>query len=334
MYQAAADRYDSQMPYRRCGRSGILLPEISLGFWHNFGDNDDLVEGRQIMRAAFDAGITHFDFANNYGPPYGSAERNCGQILKEDFSSYRDELIISTKAGHDMWPGPYGEWGSRKNLLASLDQSLARLQLDYVDIFYSHRPDPHTPLEETMGALATAVNSGRALYVGLSKYPLAMLKDAVEILTAMGVRTLIYQPPCSILRPWPIEEKILPWLHETGIGCIAFSPLQQGLLTDKYVDSIPPNSRAKGESSFLTEDMVRDSQPTLRDLKKIANSLGISLQHLALKWVNQQQGMTSTLIGARTVSQLEDSISSTQIPDLTEDTLDAINLVTQARANS
>ncbi len=328
MYRAATDRYDSQMPYRRCGKSGILLPEISLGFWHNFGDQDNLVEGRKIMRTAFDNGITHFDFANNYGPPYGSAERNCGQILKEDFSLYRDELIISTKAGHDMWPGPYGEWGSRKHLITSLDQSLDRLQLDYVDIFYSHRPDPHTPLEETMGALATTVNSGRALYVGLSKYPLPMLKDAVEILTNMNIHTLIYQPPCSILRPWPIEENILPWLHEADIGCIAFSPLQQGLLTDKYVNTIPTGSRAKGKSTFLTEKTVIDTQPTLKILKSIADKLGMSLQHLALKWVSQQPGMTSTLIGARTVQQLEDSISSTRHPNLTDDILQAIEAAT------
>jgi len=227
-----------------------------------------------------------------------------------------------------MWPGPYGEWGSRKHLITSLDQSLDRLQLDYVDIFYSHCPDPHTPLEETMGALATTVNSGRALYVGLSKYPLPMLKDAVEILTNMNIHTLIYQPPCSILRPWPIEENILPWLDEAGIGCIAFSPLQQGLLTDKYVNTIPTDSRAKGKSTFLTEKTVIDTQPTLKILKSIADKLGMSLQHLALKWVSQQPGMTSTLIGARTVQQLEDSISSTRHPNLTDDILQAIEAAT------
>ena len=322
------DRYDGRMPYRRCGNSGVLLPEISLGFWHNFGDVDDLDEGRVVMRTAFDEGLTHFDFANNYGPPYGSAERNCGQILKDDFAGHRDELFISTKAGHDMWPGPHGEWGSRKHLLASLDQSLKRLQLDYVDVFYSHRPDPDTPLEETMGALATAVQSGRALYVGLSKYPLGMLKEAVAILKNLGISTLIYQPPCSILDPWPIDNGILPWLEENGIGCIAFSPLAQGLLTDKYVDGIPEDSRASGDSIFLTEAQVTQQQPLLHQLKEVASGQGLSLQHLALKWVGQQTGMTSTLIGARTVAQLRDNLASLKSPELNDETLREIARIT------
>lgn len=312
MFTAAPNRYEGTVGFRRCGRSGIHLPELSLGFWHNFGDHDDLEEGRRIMHTAFDSGIIHFDFANNYGPPYGSAEQNCGRILKEDFSSYRDELFISTKAGHIMWPGPYGEWGSRKSLLASLDQSLKRLQLDYVDVFYSHRPDPETPLEETMGALATAVHSGRALYVGLSKYPLPMLKEAIALLKGMGISTLIYQPPCNILNQAVIADGRLNWLDDNDIGCIAFSPLQQGLLTDKYVSNIPADSRAKSDSIFLTEDTVRNTQPTLKKLQAIANECGLSLQHLALKWVAQQKGVTSVLIGARTVSQLKDSISSTE----------------------
>ncbi len=227
------------MNYRRCGDSGLLLPEISLGFWHNFGHVDDFEESRKIMRRAFDRGITHFDLANNYGPPAGSAEENVGRILAEDFACHRDELLITTKAGHDMWSGPYGEWGSRKHMLASLDQSLKRLRLDYVDIFYSHRPDPETRLEETMSALATAVNSGRALYAGISKYPLKKLKKAVKILQDMGVRCIIYQPPYSILNRWPEAMGILDYLYEEKIGCVAFSPLAQGMLTPKYIDGIP-----------------------------------------------------------------------------------------------
>ena len=279
------------------------------------------------MRTAFDEGITHFDFANNYGPPYGSAERNCGAIFKEDFGSHRDELLISTKAGHDMWPGPYGEWGSRKHVLSSLDQSLDRLQLDYVDIFYSHRPDTDTPLEETMGALATAVQSGRALYVGLSKYPLDMLREAVDILKSLNISPLIYQPPCNILDQWPMKNGILPWIEENGIGCIAFSPLAQGLLTDKYVDGIPEDSRASGDSIFLTEDEVEQRQPTLRQLKAIADEQDMPLQHLALKWVSQQSGMTSTLIGARTVAQLRDNLDSVKRPKLSPKVMDQISRV-------
>lgn len=326
-YSASSSRYSGKVPYRRCGNSGIKLPEISLGFWHNFGDRDDLIEGRKIMRTAFDEGITHFDFANNYGPPYGSAEANCGRILKEDFAAYRDELIISSKAGHDMWHGPYGEWGSRKHLLASLDQSLARLQLDYVDIFYSHRPDPDTPLEETMSALVTAVQSGRALYVGLSKYPLDMLKEAVAILQSSGIRTLIYQPPFSILDRWPADEGIHDWLDENGIGSIVFSPLAQGLLTDKYVDGIPADSRAATESIFLNNESVEDARPKLAALQKVAQDLGMPLHQLALRWVLQQRGVTSALIGARTVDQLTSNLDTLGRPELPADALIKIDQI-------
>ncbi len=245
-------RYDGRMPYRRCGDSGLLLPAISLGFWHNFGGVDDFEEARRMMRRAFDRGVTHFDLANNYGPPPGSAEENVGRILVSDFVCHRDELIISTKAGHDMWSGPYGTNGSRKHLLASLDQSLKRLRLDYVDIFYSHCPDPETRLEETMSALATAVQSGRALYAGISKYPLKRLKKAVRILKDMGIRCLIYQPPYSILSRGYETAGILDWLHDEGIGCVVFSPLAQGMLTPKYLDGIPADSRAARPEGFLT----------------------------------------------------------------------------------
>lgn len=326
MYTPASDRY-SQMPYLNCGKWGLKLPAISLGFWHNFGDHDNLDEGRRIMHRAFDRGITHFDFANNYGPPYGSAERNCGKILKEDFASHRDELLIATKAGHDMWPGPYGEWGSRKYLLASLDQSLARLQLDYVDIFYSHRPDPDTPLEETMGALATAVQSGKALYAGISKYPLPMLKEAVAILKDMGVFTLIYQPPYNILSRGVETAGILDWLREQGIGCIVFSPLAQGMLTEKYLHGIPDDSRAASKSPFLTPETIAAQRPVLQSLAAIAKERGEPLHHLALNWTRHHPAVTSTLVGARTVAQLDDLLDSLHSPELTETHLDAITKI-------
>ena len=258
------------MKYRRCGDSGLLLPEISLGFWHNFGHVDDFQEARKIMRRAFDRGVTHFDLANNYGPPAGSAEENVGRILAEDFACHRDELIITTKAGHEMWGGPYGEWGSRKHMLASLDQSLKRLRLPYVDVFYSHRPDPETRLEETMSALATAVNSGRALYAGLSKYPLKKLKKAVKILKHMGIRCLVYQPPYSILNRWPEKEGILDFLHEEKIGCVVFSPLAQGMLTPKYIEGIPEGSRAARPEGFLQEEQVIAQQEEIRALGDLA----------------------------------------------------------------
>lgn len=326
MHTPASTRYD-HMPYHKCGKWGLKLPAISLGFWHNFGDHDDLDEGRRIMHRAFDRGITHFDFANNYGPPYGSAERHCGTILKEDFSAYRDELLIATKAGHDMWPGPYGEWGSRKYLLSSLDQSLARLQLDYVDIFYSHRPDPDTPLEETMSALATAVQSGKALYVGLSKYPLPMLKKAVAILKEMGVFTLIYQPPYNILSRWVEQAGILDFLQQEGIGCIVFSPLAQGMLTEKYLTEIPEGSRAARRDGFLTVDQVETFRPQLQQLHTIAQKRGEPLHHLALNWTRQHPAVNSTLVGARTVAQLDDLLDSLQSAPITDEQIAAINAI-------
>ncbi|MBT7957820.1 MAG: L-glyceraldehyde 3-phosphate reductase, partial [Akkermansiaceae bacterium] len=256
-------RYDGRMPYRNCGHSGLKLPAISLGFWHNFGDVDDLHESRRIMHRAFDLGITHFDFANNYGPPPGSAERNCGRIIKEDFLLHRDELIIATKAGYLMWDGPYGEWGSRKSVLSSLDQSLSRLQLDYVDIFYSHRPDPETPLDETMGALATAVQQGKALYVGISNYPPNMAADAIDILQDIGVRCIIHQPCYNMFDRW-IENGLTDVLLQKGVGCIPFSPLAQGLLTERYLKGIPAGSRANKEHGFLQESTVSDKISQIR----------------------------------------------------------------------
>ncbi len=307
-------RYDGRMPYRRCGDSGILLPAISLGFWHNFGYVDDFEEARRIMHRAFDRGITHFDHANNYGPPPGSAEENVGRILIQDFACHRDELIISTKAGHDMWNGPYGQAGSRKHLLASLDQSLKRLRLSYVDIFYSHCPDPATRLEETMSALASAVQSGKALYVGLSKYPLKRLKKAVKILREMGTRCLIYQPPYSILNRWPEAEGILEFLEEEGIGCIGFSPLAQGMLTPKYLSGIPDGSRAARTEGFLQISQVEAEQEKIRALGDLAAAHGTSLNHLALQWTLRVPVITSSLIGARTVAQLDDSLAALQSP--------------------
>ena len=301
------NRYDGRMPYRRCGKSGLKLPAISLGFWHNFGDVDDLNQSRSIMHRAFDLGITHFDFANNYGPPPGSAERNCGRILKEDFHTHRDELIISSKAGYDMWDGPYGEWGSRKYLLASLDQSLARLQLDYVDIFYSHRPDPDTPLEETMGALATAIQSGKALYVGISNYPADMAAEAIDILTTMGVRCLIHQPRYNMFDRW-IEDGLTDVLLEKGIGCIPFSPLAQGLLTGRYLDGIPSDSRAAKDHGFLQQEVVKQQIESVKKLDTIAQQRGQSLAHMALAWILRNPAVTSALIGASSVTQLEENV--------------------------
>ena len=301
------NRYDGRMPYRRCGKSGLKLPAISLGFWHNFGDVDDLNQSRSIMHRALDLGITHFDFANNYGPPPGSAERNCGRTLKEDFHAHRDELIISSKAGYDMWDGPYGEWGSRKYLLASLDQSLARLQLDYVDIFYSHRPDPDTPLEETMGALATAIQSGKALYVGISNYPADMAAEAIDILTTMGVRCLIHQPRYNMFDRW-IEDGLTDVLLEKGIGCIPFSPLAQGLLTGRYLDGIPSDSRAAKDHGFLQQEVVKQQIESVKKLDTIAQQRGQSLAHMALAWILRNPAVTSALIGASSVTQLEENV--------------------------
>lgn len=315
------------MNYRRCGDSGLLLPEISLGFWHNFGHVDDFQESRKIMRRAFDRGITHFDLANNYGPPAGSAEENVGRILAEDFACHRDELIITTKAGHDMWGGPYGEWGSRKHLLASLDQSLKRLRIPYVDVFYSHRPDPNTRLEETMSALATAVNSGKALYVGLSKYPLKKLKKAVKILKQMGIRCLVYQPPYSILNRWPEKEGILDYLKEEKMGCVVFSPLAQGMLTPKYIDGIPEDSRAARPDGFLQEEQVIAQQEKIRALGDLAAAHEMSINHMAINFTLKHKAVTSSIIGARTVAQLDDSLDALEAPKITGSLFKAIDKI-------
>jgi len=323
-YVPAADRYE-QIPYRRSGRSGIDLPAISLGLWQNFGDDRPLATRRAILHRAFDRGITHFDLANNYGPPYGAAERNFGRIFAEDFKPYRDELIISTKAGWDMWPGPYGDHGSRKYLLASLDQSLARMGLDYVDIFYSHWFDPDTPLEETMSALATAVQSGRALYAGISSYSAERTAEAAAILRQMGVRLLIHQPSYSMLNRW-IEESLLDTLEEEGAGCIPFSPLAQGLLTGKYLNGIPAGSRASLNSSSLDKDQLTEATLAhIRSLAEIARARGQSLAQLALSWALRDQRVTSVLIGASSVAQLEENLAATKNTTFSEEELAAID---------
>jgi L-glyceraldehyde 3-phosphate reductase len=329
-YLAAADRYDHHS-YRRCGRSGLRLPAVSLGLWHNFGDDKPLETQRAILRRAFDRGVTHFDLANNYGPPYGAAESNFGTIFAQDFRPYRDELVISTKAGYDMWPGPYGEWGSRKYLLGSLDQSLARMGLDHVDIFYSHRFDPETPLEETMGALATAVQSGRATYAGISSYSAPKTREAAGLLREMGVPLLIHQPSYSMLNRWveqPPEDgsqpSLLDVLGEEGIGCIAFSPLAQGMLTDRYLDGIPEDSRAaQGKSldpSLISDEAVRH----IRRLDDIAQARGQSLAQLALAWVLRDERVTSVLIGASSVTQLDDNLAVLDNLTISDEELDAI----------
>ncbi|MDO8185385.1 L-glyceraldehyde 3-phosphate reductase [Conexibacter sp. JD483] len=308
-YVAAPDRYETSMQYRRCGRSGLLLPAISLGLWHNFGDDRPLNTQRAILRRAFDRGVTHFDLANNYGPPYGTAESNFGRIFAEDFRTHRDELVISTKAGWDMWPGPYGEFGSRKYLLASLDQSLTRMGLDYVDIFYSHRFDPDTPLEETMGALHTAVQQGKALYVGISSYSGERTAAAVRILRDLGTPLLIHQPSYSLLNRW-IEEDLLDVLGEEGVGSIVFTPLAQGMLTDRYLDGIPADSRAARNTSldpnWLTEDTLRH----IRALNEVAKRRGQSLAQMALAWTLRDPRVTSTLVGASSVAQLDDNLGA------------------------
>jgi L-glyceraldehyde 3-phosphate reductase len=308
-YLPDANRYNGRMPYRRCGRSGLDLPAISLGLWQNFGGADVFETGRAILRRAFDLGVTHFDLANNYGPPYGSAEENFGRILAADFQPYRDELIISTKAGYDMWPGPYGEGGSRKYLIASLDQSLKRMGLDYVDIFYSHRVDPTTPLEETMGALVQAHRQGKALYVGISSYSPELTRKAHEILKSEGVRLLIHQPSYSLLNRW-IEGGLLGTLEELGIGCIAFSPLAQGLLTNKYLDGIPEDARAAKEGSFSRRMLNEDTLKHVRALNELAQERGQTLAQMAIAWALRDPRVTSALIGARTVEQLEDSLAA------------------------
>jgi L-glyceraldehyde 3-phosphate reductase len=308
-YIAAGDRYDSGR-YRRCGRSGLKLPEVSLGLWQNFGDESPVETQRAILRRAFDLGVTHFDLANNYGPPYGSAELNFGRIMREDLRPYRDELIISTKAGYDMWPGPYGDWGSRKYLLASLDQSLARMGLEYVDIFYSHRADPDTPLEETMGALATAVSSGRALYAGISSYSPGRTEQAAALLRDLGTPLLIHQPSYSIFNRW-IEHGLLDTLEREGAGCIAFSPLAQGLLTAKYLNGVPEGSRASRDDSSLSGDQLSEQNlARVRALNDIAQARGQSLAQMALAWALRDQRVTSVLVGASSVAQLEENVAA------------------------
>jgi len=322
-YVADPARYQ-QMTYRRCGMSGIDLPMISLGLWQNFGYDTPLDVQRAIIRRAFDLGVTHFDLANNYGTPYGSAETNFGRILAEDLRPYRDELLISTKAGWDMWPGPYGDWGSRKYLLASLDQSLRRMGLDYVDIFYSHRPDPRTPLEETMGALATAVQSGRALYAGISQYEPEATEEATAILRQMGVRLLIHQPNYSILDRW-ITGGLLDALDRDGLGCIVFSPLAQGMLTSRYLNGIPEGSRASKAESLTPDQLTEDTVSHLRALNEIAQARGQTLAQLALSWVLRDPRVTSALIGASSVAQLEENLHAVAAPALTADELAAID---------
>ena len=322
-YVPAEDRYE-RMRYRRSGRSGLQLPEVSLGLWQNFGYDRPLDTSRAIVRRAFDLGITHFDLANNYGPPYGSAEANFGRLMKQDLAPYRDELIVSSKAGYDMWPGPYGEWGSRKYLLASLDQSLRRMGLDYVDIFYSHRFDPDTPLEETMGALDSAVRQGKALYVGISSYSAAKTREAQAILHELGTPLVIHQPSYSMLNRW-IEPELLDALGELGIGCIVFSPLAQGMLTDRYLDGIPEDSRASRHGS-LSPDLINDqSLAKIRALNEIAARRGQTLAQLALAWTLRDPRVTSALIGASSVSQLEANVAALDKPDLTEEELAEID---------
>jgi len=320
-YLPSTSRYDS-MKYNRCGKWGLRLPAVSLGLWHNFGGIDNFENGRAILHRAFDLGITHFDLANNYGPPPGSAEENFGKILKQDFAAYRDELIISTKAGYLMWPGPYGEWGTRKYALASLDQSLKRMGLDYVDIFYSHRPDPDTPLEETMMALDQAVRSGKALYVGISNYPADMTKEASRILKELGTPCLIHQPKYSMFVRW-VEDKLLDVLEEEGIGCIPFSPLAQGLLTDKYINGIPAGSRATREV-FLKKDDVENAHNKIVALNNIAKERGQTLAQMALAWVLKDKRITSVLIGASSVKQINDNVDALNKPEFSHEELKSI----------
>ena len=307
-YFAAAERYDNKAFYNRCGKSGVLLPKVSLGFWHNFGADAPYERSRAITHYAFDHGITHFDFANNYGVPYGSAELTMGQLMAEDFAPYRDELFISTKAGYDMWPGVYGEWGSRKYLMASLDQSLRRMKLDYVDLFYSHRFDPNTPVEETLQALVDIVRQGKALYVGISNWPLAPLRQAVSYLRERDVPLLIYQGKLNMLNREPIEEGILDFCREQGVGFIAYSPLAQGLLTDRYINGIPADSRMAKEHFLKSERRTPELLEYLRNLQAQAQAHGHTIAQEALSWVLNQPGVTSVLVGASSVAQLADNL--------------------------
>ena len=322
-YVPAPDRYET-MPYRRCGRSGLHLPAVSLGLWHNFGDDKPLADQRAIVRRAFDLGITHFDLANNYGPPPGSAEENFGRILATDLRGYRDELVVSTKAGYDMWPGPYGEWGSRKYLLASLDQSLARMGLDYVDIFYSHRLDPDTPLEETLGALDHAVRQGKALYAGISSYSAEHTREAAAILRGLGTPVLIHQPSYSMLNRW-IEPELLDAVGDEGIGAIVFSPIGQGMLTDNYLGGVPEDSRA-AQDRFLKRDFLTDENlARVRALNEIAQRRGQALAQMALAWTLRDPRVTSALIGASSVAQLEQNVAALDRLDFSDEELAEID---------
>jgi L-glyceraldehyde 3-phosphate reductase len=325
-YIPAQTRYDS-MRYNRCGRSGLKLPAISLGLWHNFGGVDVLENCRAMLHRAFGLGITHFDLANNYGPPYGSAEETFGQIFRKDLKSYRDELVISSKAGWDMWPGPYGDFGSRKYLVASLDQSLKRMGLEYVDIFYHHRPDPETPLEETMGALDYIVRSGRALYAGISMYPPELTRQAVKLLRDLGTPCLIHQPNYSLFDRW-VEDGLLNVLAEEGIGCIVFSPLEQGMLTNRYLKGIPRDSRAGKPDTFLSrEDLSEDKLSKVGRLNELAQKRGQSMAQMALAWVLRQPAVTSALVGASRVSQVEDSVATLSRLDFSQEELGAIERI-------
>ncbi len=326
-YEPSAKRYEGAC-FRRSGRSGISLPSISLGLWQNFGGVNVFETGRAIVRRAFDRGVTHFDLANNYGPPYGSAEENFGEILRKDFRGLRNELLISTKAGWDMWPGPYGEGGSRKYLLASLDDSLARMGLDYVDIFYSHRPTIDVPLEETMGALVQAVRQGKALYAGISSYSPERTREAAQILKSAGVPLLIHQPSYSMLNRW-VEKELLSTLEELGIGCIAFSPLAQGLLTNKYLNGVPENSRANDEGSFQKDFLSEDNLKRVRALNEIAHGRGQSLAQMAIAWVLRDKRITSALIGARSVEQLDNSLDALKKLQFTDEELREIDRYAQ-----
>ncbi len=318
-YEPASDRYD-RMAYRRCGRSGLELPAISLGLWQNFGHDRPFDTIRAIVRRAFDLGVTHFDLANNYGPPYGSAEENFGRLLRTDLRPFRDELIVSTKAGYDMWAGPYGDWGSRKYLLASLDQSLGRMGLDYVDIFYSHRSDPETPLEETMGALDTAVRQGKALYAGISSYSAARTREAASILRALGAPLLIHQPSYSMLNRW-IEPELLDVLEEGGVGCIVFSPLAQGVLTDKYLDGIPKGSRASRDGSLSRSTLSEETLAKVRSLNEIARGRGQTLAQMAIAWTLRDPRVTSAVVGASSVAQLEANVGALDRLSFTDEEL-------------
>ncbi len=326
VFQADKTRYES-MQYRRCGQSGLRLPAVSLGLWHNFGDSTLIENSRQLLQRAFELGITHFDLANNYGPPPGSAESNFGRIFREDFHPYRDELVISTKAGYTMWDGPYGDWGSRKYLIASLDQSLKRMGLDYVDIFYHHRPDPETPLRETMKALDHIVRQGKALYVGLSNYPAELAREAIDILDDLGTPCLIHQPKYSMFERAP-EEGLLSVLQEKGVGCIPFSPLAGGQLTDRYLNGIPADSRAASKSRFLNADQVSDEKLSkVRQLNALAERRGQKLSQMALAWVLRHDTVTSVLIGASKTSQIEDAVGMLNNLHFTAEELEAIDAI-------